>query len=178
MCYITTLCIPHAKFNRSSCNWVYLSSFRLQSPLGCFPASDAKYIDEQEIFVNWIKCHQGFSLHVWLLFSFLIFSEYSNYLILPYPFIFFFSETTLYINYLSTFLKISSSCLLTPFLSLNFEHFPCLGDSLTPCPTQISGPCKLFSVAFTYEWSILVHVSDFPKTSQTSSIWSGHVPNL
>ena len=44
-------------------------------------------------------------------------------------------------------------------------------DSPRPCPTQLSGPPKLFPVAFPYEWLVLAHASDFPKSSQTSSIW-------
>ena len=46
-----------------------------------------------------------------------------------------------------------------------------LGDSSRPCPTELSGPHKLFPVAFSYKWLDLTHASDFPKFSKTSSIW-------
>ena len=48
--------------------------------------------------------------------------------------------------------------------------FPCPG-SLRPCPIRLSGPPKLLVVAFSHKWSVLAHASDFPKISQTSSIW-------
>ena len=40
-----------------------------------------------------------------------------------------------------------------------------------PHPTQLSGPTKLFPVAFPYKWLVLTNASDFPKFSQTSSMW-------
>ena len=48
--------------------------------------------------------------------------------------------------------------------------WPHPGDPLRPCPTQLSGPPKLFPGAFPYEWFVLAHVLDFPSFSQTSSI--------
>ena len=55
---------------------------------------------------------------------------------------------------------------------------PCPDDSLRPRPTQFAGPPNLFPVDFPHEWPILAHTSDFPKISQTSSIWPQHAPYL
>ena len=63
---------------------------------------------------------------------------------------------------------------LVPYLRLpqpDSQGLPHPSDSLRPGLTQLSGPPKLFPGAFPYKWPVLAHVSDFPKISQTSSIW-------
>ena len=71
--------------------------------------------------------------------------------------------------------------MLAPYLRLHQS------GSHTICPTlvipeahpnQISGPPKLFLVAFPYEWLVLALASDFPKFSQTGSIWIQQAPYL
>ncbi|KAF6130891.1 hypothetical protein HJG60_007848 [Phyllostomus discolor] len=44
-------------------------------------------------------------------------------------------------------------------------------DSLRLCPTKLTDPPRLFPLSFLYHWPALAHASDFPKISQTSSIW-------
>ena len=66
-----------------------------------------------------------------------------------------------------------------PYLSVHRLGYHCLphpGDSLRPYPTKFAGPPKLLPVPFLYRWFILAYTSDFPKFSQTSSIWPQQAP--
>ena len=80
-----------------------------------------------------------------------------------------------------TYTNIDKSSRLMPYVSLHQPGSHCLshpGDSLRPHPTKITGPLKLFIVTFPYKWPVLAHASDFPKISQTSSIWPQCAPYL
>ena len=64
------------------------------------------------------------------------------------------------------------ACRQVPYLRLHQRGSHCLphpDNSLKPHPPQLSGTPKLFPVAFSYEWPILAHVSDFPKISQQAA---------
>ena len=66
------------------------------------------------------------------------------------------------------------------YLRLHQSSSHCLpwpGDS-RPCLSQLLGPPKLFPVAFQYKWLVLAHASDFPKFSQTSSVWLQGAPYI
>ena len=55
---------------------------------------------------------------------------------------------------------------------------PFSGETLRPCPIHLLSPPKLFPIDFPYGWSVLSHVSNFPKISQVSSIWPQCAPYL
>ena len=61
-----------------------------------------------------------------------------------------------------------------PYLRLHQPGSHCLphaGGSLTPYPTQLSGPPQLIPVASSYKWLVLAHASEFSKFSETGNIW-------
>ena len=57
--------------------------------------------------------------------------------------------------------------------SINLANIVC---PMLMIPTQFSGPPQLFPVAFPYELLALAYASDFPKFSQTNSIWLQWAP--
>ena len=64
------------------------------------------------------------------------------------------------------------------WVSINLSNtvHPTLVISLNPAPPNLWVHPKMFPMVFPYKQPLLDHASDFPKISQTSSIWPLHTP--
>ena len=90
-----------------------------------------------------------------------------------------FSHTEVLAEAIVSFLRPPShrACRWVPYLSHRQPGYHCSphpGHSLRPTPPNLWVHPGPFPVAFPYKEPVLPHASDFPKISQTSSIWPLH----